>query len=115
MKLSEKLFGTHSQRELKRIYPIVDKIEEMRPQMLALSDDELKGKTEEFKKRYKDGESLDDLLPEAFAVVREAGRRVLNMEHYRTAHRRNNTSSGSYSGDENRRGKNACFDASGIS
>ena len=83
MKLSEKLFGTHSQRELKRIYPIVDKIEEMRPAMLALSDDELKGKTEEFKKRYNDGESLEDLLPEAFAVVREAGRRVLGMEHYR--------------------------------
>ncbi len=83
MKLSEKLFGTHSQRELKRIYPIVDKIEALRPQMIALSDDELKGKTEEFKKRYNDGETLDDLLPEAFAVVREAGRRVLNMEHYR--------------------------------
>jgi preprotein translocase subunit SecA len=83
MKLSEKLFGTHSQRELKRIYPIVDKIEALRPQMVALSDEELKGKTEEFKQRYKDGETLDDLLPEAFAVVREAGRRVLNMEHYR--------------------------------
>ncbi|HIV17617.1 MAG TPA: preprotein translocase subunit SecA [Candidatus Alectryocaccobium stercorigallinarum] len=83
MKLSEKLFGTHSQRELKRIYPIVDQIEALRPQMMALSDEELKGKTDEFKQRYKDGETLDDLLPEAFAVVREAGRRVLNMEHYR--------------------------------
>ncbi len=83
MKLSEKIFGTHSERELKRIIPIVDKIESLRPFMQALSDEELKGKTEEFKKRYQDGESLDDLLPEAFAVVREAGKRVLNMEHYR--------------------------------
>ena len=83
MKLSEKIFGTHSERELKRIIPIVDKIESLRPSMQALSDEELKGKTEEFKKRYQDGETLDDLLPEAFAVVREAGKRVLNMEHYR--------------------------------
>ncbi len=83
MKFSEKLFGTHSQRELKRIYPIVDQIEGLRPQMMALSDDELKAKTNEFKRRYADGETLDDLLVEAFAVVREAGRRVLNMEHYR--------------------------------
>ena len=83
MKLSEKIFGTHSERELKRIMPIVDKIESLRPSMQALSDEELKGKTEEFKKRYQDGETLDDLLPEAFAVVREAGKRVLNMEHYR--------------------------------
>ncbi len=83
MKLSEKLFGTHSQRELKRIYPIVDKIEALRPAMQGLSDEELRAKTEEFKQRYKDGESLDSMLPEAFAVVREAGKRVLNMEHYR--------------------------------
>ena len=83
MKLSEKLFGTHSQRELKRIYPIVDKIEALRPQMMALSDEELRGKTTEFKERYANGETLDDLLVEAFAVVREAARRVLGMEHYR--------------------------------
>ncbi len=83
MKLSEKLFGTHSQRELKRIYPIVDKIEALRPAMQGSSDEELRAKTEEFKQRYKDGESLDSMLPEAFAVVREAGKRVLNMEHYR--------------------------------
>ena len=83
MKLSEKIFGTHSERELKRIMPIVDKIESLRPTMQALSDEELRAKTEEFKKRYADGETLDDLLPEAFAVVREAGKRVLNMEHYR--------------------------------
>ena len=83
MKLSEKLFGTHSQRELKRIYPIVDKIEALRPQMTALSDEELRGKTTEFKERYANGETLDDLLVEAFAVVREAARRVLGMEHYR--------------------------------
>ena len=83
MKLIEKIFGTHSQRELKMIYPIVDKIEAMRDSMMALSDDELKAKTPEFKSRYANGESLDDLLPEAFATVREAARRVLGMEHYR--------------------------------
>ena len=81
--LIDKVFGTHSERELKRIKPIVDKIESLRPQMQALSDEELKAKTEEYKKRYKDGESLDSLLPEAFATVREAGKRVLNMEHFR--------------------------------
>ncbi len=83
MKLSEKIFGSHSSRELKRITPIIDKIESLRPAMQKLSDDELKAKTDEFKKRYADGESLDDLLPEAYAVVREAAKRVLNMEHYR--------------------------------
>nr|WP_318686317.1 preprotein translocase subunit SecA [uncultured Acetatifactor sp.] len=83
MKVIEKIFGTHSTRELKRIMPLVDKIEELRPSMQALSDEELRGKTEEFKKRLSDKETLDDLLPEAFAVVREAAKRVLNMEHYR--------------------------------
>lgn len=82
MKLSEKLFGTHSTRELKRVYPIVDKIEALRPEMTALTDEELKGKTKEFKDRLANGETLDDLLVEAFAVVREAARRVLGMEHY---------------------------------
>ena len=83
MKLTEKLFGTHSSRELKRITPIVDKIESLRPAMQALSDEELRAKTEEYKKRLAEGETLDDLLPEAFATVREAGKRVMNMEHYR--------------------------------
>lgn len=83
MSLIEKVFGTHSERELKRITPIVDKIEGLRPAMMELSDGELQGKTKEFKERLAKGETLDDLLPEAFAVVREAGRRVLNMEHYR--------------------------------
>ena len=83
MKLIEKVFGTHSDRELKLINPIVDKIEALRPTMQALSDEELRGKTKEYKKRLADGETLDDLLPEAFATVREAGKRVLNMEHYR--------------------------------
>ena len=78
-----KLFGTHSERELKRIYPIVDKVESYRDQMVALSDDELKAKTKEYKERLDKGETLDDLLPEAFATVREAARRVLGMEHYR--------------------------------
>ncbi len=83
MGVFEKVFGTHSERELKRINKIVDKIEELRPSMQALSDEELRGKTTEFKKRFEDGETLDDLLPEAYAVVREAGKRVLDMEHYR--------------------------------
>ena len=83
MKIIDKLFGTHSERELKRITPLVDKIEALRPTMQALSDEELRGKTKEFKERLAGGETLDDLLPEAFAVVREAGKRVLNMEHYR--------------------------------
>ncbi len=79
----EKLFGTHSERELKLINKTIDKIESLRPQMQKLSDEELKGKTKEFKERLANGETLDDLLPEAYAVVREAGRRVLGMEHYR--------------------------------
>ncbi|HIR76428.1 MAG TPA: preprotein translocase subunit SecA, partial [Candidatus Choladousia intestinipullorum] len=83
MKLVEKIFGTHSQRELKLIMPIVDKIESLRPTMQALSDEELRAKTKEYKERYANGESLDDLLPEAFATVREAAKRVLDMEHYR--------------------------------
>ncbi|MDD6657053.1 MAG: preprotein translocase subunit SecA [Lachnospiraceae bacterium] len=83
MNVVEKVFGTHSQRELKRIYPTVDKIESLRDSMMALSDEELKNKTKEYKNRYADGETLDDLLPEAYATVREAARRVLNMEHYR--------------------------------
>ena len=83
MSLTDKLFGTHSQRELKKIYPIVDAIEALQPEMQKLSDAELRAKTDEFKKRFKDGETLDDLLVEAYAVVREAGKRVLGMEHFR--------------------------------
>ncbi|MDD7148792.1 MAG: preprotein translocase subunit SecA [Lachnospiraceae bacterium] len=78
----QKLFGTHSERELKRIMPIVAKIEELRPSMQVLSDEQLRDKTKEYKKRISQGETLDDLLPEAFATVREAAKRVLNMEHY---------------------------------
>ncbi len=83
MKIFDKMFGTHSERELKRIMPLVDKVEALRPTMQSLSDDQLRGKTKEYKERLKAGESLDDLLPEAYATVREAARRVLNMEHYR--------------------------------
>ncbi|MBD5545069.1 MAG: preprotein translocase subunit SecA [Lachnospiraceae bacterium] len=83
MNIVQKVFGTHSERELKRIEPIVQKIESFRDSMMTLSDEELKGKTKEFKNRLAEGETLDDILPEAYAVVREAGRRVLNMEHYR--------------------------------
>ena len=82
MGLVSKIFGTHSEREIKRIRPIVDKIVSLRPQMVELTDEQLRGKTDEFKKRLADGETLDDLLPEAYAVVREAARRVLNTEHY---------------------------------
>ena len=78
-----RIFGTHSERELKRIYPIVDKVESYQKTMNALSDEELKGKTKEFKERLEKGETLDDLLPEAYATVREAAKRVLGMEHYR--------------------------------
>ena len=83
MKFTEKLFGTHSERELKRIYPIVDKIEALRPTMQALTDEELRAKTKEYKDRYNGGESLDSILPEAFATVREAAKRSLGMEHHR--------------------------------
>ena len=83
MNVINKVFGTHSQRELKRIMPIVDKIESLRSGMMDMDDEQLKGKTKEFKKRLEEGETLDDILPEAFAVVREAARRVLNMEPYR--------------------------------
>ena len=83
MKVIDKIFGTHSERELRRIEPLVDKIEELRPTMQALSDEELRAKTDEYKKRFANGETLDDLLPEAFATVREAAKRVLNMEPYR--------------------------------
>ena len=83
MNVIQKLFGTHSDRELKRIMPLVEKIESLRPTMQALTDEELRGKTKEYKKRLAEGETLDDLLPEAFATVREAAKRVLNMEPYR--------------------------------
>ena len=82
MSVFSKVFGTHSDHELKRIKPIVQKIESYRDEMVALSDDELKARTPEFKKRLAEGETLDDLLPEAYAVVREAARRVLGMEHF---------------------------------
>ena len=83
MGLLEKIFGTHSENELKRIYPIVDHIEALEPQMKELSDAELKDKTREFKERLAKGETLDDILPEAFAVVREASFRVNHMRHFR--------------------------------
>jgi len=83
MGIFDKIFGTHSERELKRIYPIVDQVESLRDAMMALSDEALKAKTKEFKDRLEKGEALDDILPEAYAVVREAARRVLGMEHYR--------------------------------
>jgi len=83
MKIIDKVFGTHSERELKRIYPIADKVDSLGPAMAALSDEELRGKTKEYKERLANGETLDDLLPEAYATVREAAKRVLKMEHYR--------------------------------
>ena len=83
MKIFDKLFGTHSERELKLINPVIDRIEELRPTMQGLSDEELWDKTKEYRQRLSEGTTLDDLLPEAFATVREAARRVLGMEHYR--------------------------------
>lgn len=82
MSLIEKVFGTHSERELKRIQPILHKIEKLRPDMQAMSDEQLKSQTGILKERLANGETLDDILPEAFATVREAAKRVLNMEHY---------------------------------
>ena len=83
MKLVDKVFGTHSERELRRIEHLADQIEALRPTMLELSDSQMKDKTKEFKKRLADGETLDNLLVEAYALVREAARRILNTEHYR--------------------------------
>ena len=82
MSMFSKVFGTHSQREVKRIMPLVNKIESLRPEMQKLTDEELRDKTIQYKKRLEEGETLDDLLPEAFATVREAAKRVLGMEHY---------------------------------
>ena len=83
MGLMQKIFGTHSENELKRIYPIVDEVEALEPVMQKLSDSELKDKTREFKNRLAEGETLDDVLPEAYAVVREASKRVLGLRHFR--------------------------------
>ena len=82
-KIVDKIFGTHSERELKRIMPLVDKVESLKPTFEAMSDSELADMTRKYKERLASGETLDDLLPEAFATVREAAKRVLNMEHYR--------------------------------
>ena len=82
MGLISKIFGTYSEREVKRVQPLVDKINSLEPEISALSDNDLKGKTNEFKQRLEKGETLDDLLPEAFAVVREASKRVLGMRHF---------------------------------
>jgi len=83
MSFIEKIFGTHSQNELKRIYPIADRIEAMDADMQKLTDEELRNKTKEFKDRLANGETLDDILPEAYAVVREAAWRAIGLKHYR--------------------------------
>ena len=83
MGLLSKVIGTHSEREVKRVIPIVDKIEALEPEMEKLSDEELKAKTPEFKKRLAEGETLDDILPEAYAVVREASKRTIGLRHFR--------------------------------
>ena len=83
MGLFSKVIGTHSEREVKRVIPIVDKIESLEPEMEKLSDEELRGKTAEFKKRLADKETLDDILPEAYAVVREASKRTIGLRHFR--------------------------------
>src|ERR1051326_4695254 len=81
-KVLAKIVGTQNERELKRLRPVVAAVNALEPQVKALSDEELRGKTAELKARVAKGETLDDLLPEAFAVVREAGRRVLSMRHF---------------------------------
>ena len=81
-KIIDKIFGTHSDREVKLVMPYVNKIMSLRDSYMSLSDDELKGKTVKFKNRLKNGETLDSILPEAFATVREASRRVTGLEHY---------------------------------
>ena len=83
MGVIQKIFGTHSEREVKLVLPIVDKIEALRPTMQGLTDEQLRDKTTEFKKRLAKGETLDQLLPEAYAVVREAAKRSIGLEHYR--------------------------------
>ena len=83
MGLFSKVMGTHSEREVRRVLPIVDKIESLEPEMEKLSDEELRGKTAEFKKRLADKETLDDILPEAYAVVREASKRTIGLRHFR--------------------------------
>ena len=107
MGLFDKIFGTYSDRELKDIKPIVNKILELEAPYKALSDEELKGKTAQFKERYKGGESLDALLPEAFATVREASDRVLGMRPYPVQlHRRHRAPSGAHRRNEDRRRQN---------
>src|SRR3712207_2910679 len=83
MGLFEKIFGTYSQRELKKIAPIINKIESYEKEFEKLTDEQLKNKTEEFKEIIRNGKTLDDILPEAFAVAREASWRVLGMKHFR--------------------------------
>jgi Preprotein translocase subunit SecA (ATPase, RNA helicase) len=83
MGLIEKIFGTHSEREVKRVLPLVDRIEALEPEMEKLSDDALRAKTVEFKNRLKNGETLDDILVEAYAVVREAAKRTIGLRHFR--------------------------------
>ena len=83
MSLFEKMFGTHSEREIKRIMPLVDNIEALWPEMQAMTDEQLKARTAEFKERLANGETLDDILVDAYATVREAAVRVLGLEHYR--------------------------------
>lgn len=83
MGVVQKVFGTHSEREIRRIEGLVKKIEDLRPTMMNMTDEQLRDQTKEYKKRLVEGETLDDLLPEAYATVREAARRILNTEHYR--------------------------------
>ena len=83
MAILSKVFGTHSQREVKRILPIVDKIEALEPEIQKLTDEQLQAKTPEFKERLAKGETLDDILPEAYAVVREASKRTIGLRHFR--------------------------------
>ena len=109
MSFLEKIFGSYSKREINKILPLVDKIEEYEENYKSLTDDEIKNKTAEFKERIKNGETLDDILPEAYAIVAEASSRVLGMRHFRVQliggiilhHMRTSSASGTDCGDEN--------------
>ena len=83
MSIIDKIFGSYSDRELRRIKPLVDKIEALRPTMQAMTQEEMQAKTREFKERLANGETLDDILVEAFALVRESAKRSIGLEHYR--------------------------------
>ena len=110
----KQMFGTRNEREIKKLQPMVEMIGEMEAQVSAMTDEELRGETDKFKERLKNGETLDDILPAAFAVVREAGKRALNMRHFDVQLIWNGPAFRQNSGNEDRRRKNPGCHSSGI-